>query len=353
MRNTNRAMSSGHAEEGLPQPPAGKEGWPWTTEPAARPPAGAVASDWPTISIVTPSYNQGQYIEETIRSVLLQGYPNLEYIIIDGGSTDDSVEIIKKYAPWLAHWVSEKDRGQSHAINKGLAAASGRIHHYLNSDDILFPGTLHQVASYFSNIRAKPLVCCSGEFFGPAMNEVLGGTPADAANSSRPWQPPVKQRLTDWLTTYSSLFQQSCFWDSRLYDAIGGFSEKLNFCFDKEFFLRAIFEFDSYVPCPQIKAAGHRLHSECKTATIPEVMVQENEQIWAKYGSKAWCQAILRREAREDRSYQLMANALDQPAFLGRAKNLTGSALAWPAVMRSRMFWGAVRRVFREHSPGA
>ena len=80
---------------------------------------------WPRISIVTPSYNQGQFIEETIRSILLQGYSNLEYIIIDGGSTDKSVEIIKKYEPWLSYWVSEKDRGQSHAINKGFGCSTG------------------------------------------------------------------------------------------------------------------------------------------------------------------------------------------------------------------------------------
>ena len=89
-------------------------------------------SDWPRISIVTPSYNQGQYIEETIRSILLQGYPNLEYIIIDAGSTDQTVEIIKKYEMFLSYWVSESDNGQAHAINKGLSLCTGEIFNWIN-----------------------------------------------------------------------------------------------------------------------------------------------------------------------------------------------------------------------------
>ena len=101
---------------------------------------------WPKISIVTPSYNQGQFIEEAIRSVLLQGYPDLEYIIIDGGSTDQTVEIIKKYEPWLAYWESEPDKGQSHAINKGLAKSTGKLFNWHNSDDILMPNCLGLLA---------------------------------------------------------------------------------------------------------------------------------------------------------------------------------------------------------------
>src|SRR5262249_7885222 len=98
---------------------------------------------------VTPSYNQGQFIEETIRSILLQGYPDLEYIIIDGGSTDESVATIKKYEPWLTYWTSERDRGQSHAINKGLAIATGSVFNWLNSDDLLLPSALAEIGGRF------------------------------------------------------------------------------------------------------------------------------------------------------------------------------------------------------------
>ena len=104
----------------LPSPPPGKTGWPWTEESRRLSSQTPDGRPWPRISVVTPSFNQGKFIEETIRSVLLQGYPNLEYFVFDGGSTDNSVEIIKKYSPWLTYWVSERDNGQSDAINRGL-----------------------------------------------------------------------------------------------------------------------------------------------------------------------------------------------------------------------------------------
>jgi glycosyltransferase involved in cell wall biosynthesis len=108
---------------------------------------------WPRVSIVTPSYNQAEFIEETIRSVLLQGYPDLEYIIVDGGSNDGSVEIIRKYAPWLAYWVSEPDRGQTHAINKGWTYATGDVLAYINTDDCYREDAL---AAAVEGFRADP-----------------------------------------------------------------------------------------------------------------------------------------------------------------------------------------------------
>ncbi len=123
-------------------PPAGKTGWPWTEESRQLPDVAPDGSSWPKVSIVIPSYNQGRFLEESIRSVLLQGYPDLESIIIDGGSTDESVEIIKRYECWLTYWVSEPDRGQSHGINKGLERSTGQLFNWHNADDMLMPDSL-------------------------------------------------------------------------------------------------------------------------------------------------------------------------------------------------------------------
>ena len=109
----------------------------------------------PRITIITPSLNQGEFLEDTIHSILNQNYPNLEYFIVDGGSTDNSVDIIKKYEHRINWWVSEPDRGQSHAINKGLVRATGDIINWINSDDLLFPGALQRVASCYQRHYGK------------------------------------------------------------------------------------------------------------------------------------------------------------------------------------------------------
>jgi cellulose synthase/poly-beta-1,6-N-acetylglucosamine synthase-like glycosyltransferase len=121
----------------LPPPPPHVTGWPWTEESRPLPAKQLAARPWPRITIVTPSFNQGCFIEETIRSILLQGYPDLEYFVFDGGSTDSTVEIIRKYSPWIRFWISEPDRGQSAAINRGLRRGSGLYAAWVCSDDML------------------------------------------------------------------------------------------------------------------------------------------------------------------------------------------------------------------------
>lgn len=127
-------------------------GWRWTSSAQCRNEAVQGGDEWPKITIVTPSYNHGKFLEQTICSVLDQGYPNLEYIIMDGGSSDDSVEIIKRYERHLAYWVSEKDGGQYDAINRGMSRGTGHIMAWLNSDDMYCPWALRTVAEVFTQL---------------------------------------------------------------------------------------------------------------------------------------------------------------------------------------------------------
>jgi len=208
-------------------PFASKTGWPWTEASPMLPEVMSDGSPWPKISIVTPSYNQAQYLEETIRSVLLQGYPNLEYIIIDGGSSDDSVEIIKKYEPWLAYWVTEKDRGQSHAINKGWQQATGELLAWLNSDDFYEPSVLKQVAFHYKKCRKD----CSGFIFAKAKVVNLNGE--FISMRGEPFN------LTECLLENKNPIQQpSVFIPKRVLDDVGLLDEDLHYSMDGDLFIR-------------------------------------------------------------------------------------------------------------------
>lgn len=145
----------------LPPAAAGRTGWPWTVE--TDPPADRTTSTWPRISIVTPSFQQAAYLEETLRSVLLQNYPNLEFLVLDGGSTDGSAALIERYAPHLAYWQSRPDGGQADAINQGFSRATGEIVGWLNSDDFYLPGALLAVARAFRRTQADVV-------YGDALN---------------------------------------------------------------------------------------------------------------------------------------------------------------------------------------
>src|SRR4030095_6286843 len=194
----------------LPNPPQGKTGWPWMALPPSSAEPLLNGKPWPRISVVTPSFNQGEFIEQTIRSVLLQGYPNLEYFIMDGGSTDDSVEIIEKYAQYLTYWVSEPDRGQSHAINKGFERSTGQIMCWLNSDDYYLPNTLMTVAENLAADTGNTAVV------GHCVQVFADGRPSQ----SHLGKYESLQRLLEFWKGYQ-MHQPAIFWRREVFDKIG------------------------------------------------------------------------------------------------------------------------------------
>jgi glycosyltransferase involved in cell wall biosynthesis len=177
----------------------------------------------PKITVVTPSYNQAPFLEQTIRSVLGQLYDNLEYIVIDGGSNDGSVEILQRYASQLTYWVSEKDRGQAEALNKGFSRATGDIFCWLNSDDFLLPGALAEVARAFR----EPVDFIYGDCISFS----------DKGTRSLVNRPPEHSR--ELLTIVDYVVQPSSFWRRSLWEKTGRLSEELHYAFDWEWFLRA------------------------------------------------------------------------------------------------------------------
>ncbi|MGD0712122.1 MAG: glycosyltransferase family 2 protein, partial [Bacteroidales bacterium] len=182
----------------------------------------------PKISVVTPSYNQGQFLEQTILSVLGQNYPNLEYIIIDGGSTDNSVEIIKKYAKRIYYWVSEPDNSQSHAINKGFDKATGDILCWLNSDDIYMPNILQYVAK---NINIDEAQILTGNCIHFSESETEGVT-VQGCKTVQYFQ-EFDLLNADFIT------QPSTFWTRKVLEKVGKLNEQMHFVFDWDWFIRA------------------------------------------------------------------------------------------------------------------
>jgi len=208
----------------LPPAPPGKTGWPWTEESDRPVSAEAGTESRPRISVVTPSFNQDKFIEETIRSVLLQGYPELEYIIIDGGSTDRTIDIIKKYEPWLAYWVSEPDRGQSHAINKGWHRAHGEILAWLNSDDTYNPGAVRQAA--------KALQC------DPAVSMIYGDMNYIDVSSNVIYRLKSKPYEFHKLLLDNYITQSTVFLRREVLDRVGFLDERYRLIMDHELWLR-------------------------------------------------------------------------------------------------------------------
>jgi len=231
---------------------------------------------WPKISIVTPSLNQGEFIEKTINSVLSQNYPALEYIIMDGGSTDGSVEIIKKYADRLTYWESGPDQGQADAIYRGFERSTGEILGYLNSDDILLPGCLEKVGRFFMAYPKEEWVVGGTVAIGPNGQHFYDriGTPSCNLGASVSFG-----RL---LFSGCGFIQPASFWRRGPFFAVGGFDRSLQFCFDYDLYFRLA----QRRPSGQIKEflACFRHHPKSKSCTIRNICDSENDILWKKYG---------------------------------------------------------------------
>jgi glycosyltransferase involved in cell wall biosynthesis len=228
----------------------------------------SVPERYPKISVVTPSYNQGQYLEDTIHSVLGQGYPNLEYIIIDGGSTDDSVAVIKKHEKYLTYWVSERDGGQAEAINKGFARATGDILGWLNSDDCYLPGTLAYVAR---QLDAPPPRIVFG-------NCVHLTEDTDLAEGSHVKH--FSQRYDLSLTDY--IIQPSSFWTRSAWETVGPLNDAMHYAFDWEWFLRAKTAGVAFTALDRYLSI-YRIHRDHKTGTGGDKRRAEIRSVIARY----------------------------------------------------------------------
>ncbi len=249
----------------LPPPPPGREGWPWTEAPPPLPKQMSDGRDWPLISIVTPSYNQGVYLEETIRSVLLQGYPNLQYIIIDGGSTDGTGVILRRYRNFLDEVVSQKDRGQSHALNKGFACARGALIGWQNSDDLYGPGALGAAASAWVRLHRPDVL------YG-RLELIDGSSKLTGFYVTSPFNPIA-------MFPWANMFNQSMFFSRRVLQEPGPVDESYHHCMDYELFWRMILKGYYFEYAPEV-VGRFRLHEQAKGSTQTHVAAREFFRIY-------------------------------------------------------------------------
>jgi|AntAceMinimDraft_2_1070361.scaffolds.fasta_scaffold17505_2 glycosyltransferase involved in cell wall biosynthesis len=232
---------------------------------------------FPSISIITVSFNQGQFIEDNIQSVIKQNYPNIEHIIIDAGSTDKTLEILKKYDKHL-NWISEPDNGQSDGLNKGFKKATGEIIGWFNSDDRIPPGALHKVARFFTEHNDEIAVVGDQAFIDVAGNQIK----------------VVKSReySYDYLLNYArGITQNSTFFKREVFNKIGYLNESIHYAMDRDLFIRiASIKAIPYIP----EILGEfRIQAEAKTAQGSYNFVIDLIKIRRKYNGKLFSPANL------------------------------------------------------------
>jgi glycosyltransferase involved in cell wall biosynthesis len=300
-------------------------------------------SEWPLISIVTPSYNQGQFIEETIRSVLLQGYPNLEFIIIDGGSSDNSIEIIQKYEPWLTYWVSEPDKGQTDAIQKGFNLSTGVLVNWLNSDDVLEANALQKIAIAYQNHPSATMYSGDLTVFGqgePFLYTKCFQTLSELVCVWEKWAVP----------------QPAVFLSRKAWLAVNGLNTSLHYGMDYELYLRLaqlpgfnVYNIDAPV-------ARIRRHSKSKTSSQQIAFRREILEVFDNFAKnhpsllpQGW------RRSRELFEYISVITFAQYPnnKEISELSLFSFIKLSMPyflSICRYRFFWGVLRQKIQRFS---
>lgn len=243
--------------------------------------------NYPSIGIVTPSYNQGRFIKETIDSVLGQQYAKLEYRVIDGGSTDNTLDILKSYGSRI-NWVSEKDDGQAQAVNKGLRRMTSDIVAFVNSDDAYFPGTFPLVGRYFHD--HPEAMWLTGDHC------IIDGN----GKKLQPYVVGYKRMLRrrpsfSRLAVANYIVQPSTFWRRELMDEIGFFDESLQYCFDYDFWMRAIQKYPLHTL--DNKLSLFRIHGASKGGSQFEKQFAEEHQVLKRYSASKTSLGIHRLHA--------------------------------------------------------
>lgn len=281
----------------------------------------------PKLSIITPSYNQARFLEETILSVLEQNYSPLEFIIIDGGSSDGSPDIIRKYESRIAYWVSEEDRGQPEALNKGLARATGDLVAYINSDDIYLTGAFAAVVAYFNKHPECKWLCGDTMMFGDNQQPTVisAEVPKSAAHA---------------LSWGYNAPQPGMFWKRELLSE--GFGETWRYCFDHELYVRLLLGGYTCEHLP-VTLAGYRLHADSKTVAEGNLFDREFDQIAEIYEpqlkgeGRRWCAAT--------RHLRLSFAASSKGDRSAGLSNLLRAFWIHPESIVRRPFWGCFRQL--------